>query len=151
MNYQEFDSFMKDALTELKAKQSYLEREFGLGRYARFFIDYGKEELQFTSDGQRPLAFQFTVVGSHVPEQNSWKWSWANESLPENVRKRASGVRRLYDLTGFDVFKQPAASVDESMAWEFVALSCKILGGLGAYSMPQRNLRAYVLLDSKSA
>ena len=147
MTDQEFDVLLKGALEELKGKQHYLESEFGLGRYAGFTIDYEKEELQFTSDGQPPLSFEFTAVGSHVSEKNIWRWSWANESLPESVRKKASGVKRLFDLTGFDLFRQADASVDEAMAWEFVALSCKILSAMGAYSMPQRNLRAYVLLD----
>jgi hypothetical protein len=148
MTDQEFESYLQDALANLKTKQNYLESEFGLGHYERFFIDYEKEELQFSDDGQVILAFEFTAVGSHVSEKNSWRWAWANSSLPETVRKKAIGVQRLFDLTGFDVFKNPVASVDEAMAWEFVALSCKMLDGLGAYSMRQQNLQTYIILNA---
>jgi len=147
MTDEEFDDFLATALKELQHKQDYLEKEFGLGRYERFFVDYETEELQFFTDDRVMLAFSIIPVGSHVATKDSWRWSWANTSLPEKVRRNAARVRQLRDLTGLDLFHQADLSVDESMAWEFVALSAKALGALGAYSMPQRELRAYVLLD----
>lgn len=146
----EFDAYLATALDELKKKQNYLETEFGLGRYERFFMDYEKLELQFLSGDQVTLAFAITPVGSHVPEKNSWRWSWGNASLPEHVRQKAATVQKLYDISRLDVFKQPTAAIDEAMAWEFVALSAKAVGAMGVYSMPQRNLRAYVLIDSRT-
>ena len=151
MTDKEFDAFLATALAELKAKQNHLEREYGLGRYARFYVDYERGELQFLSEDRIVVSFAITPVGSHVPAKKSWRWSWANTSLPDSVRRKAVGVQRLFDLTGFDVFRQSDVSVDESMAWEFVALSAKILGSLGAYSMPQQDMRAYVLLDAITA
>jgi len=148
MTDQEFDTLLVNAVAELKAKQHYLDVEFGLGRFERFFIDYETGELQFFDASKMVLAFTFTAVGSHVPAKKSWRWSWANASLPPNVREKASGARKLFDITGFDVFRQENVSADEAMAWEFVALVCKASGALGGYSMPQRELRAYVLLDS---
>ncbi len=147
MTDQEFETFLAQALAELESKQDYLEQEFGLGSKDRFFVDYEKEHLQFFRNNQVVLTFAITAIGSHVPERSSWRWSWANGSLPEKVRTKAASVQQLYDLTGYDVFRQADAKVDESMAWEFIALSAKALGSLGAYSMPQRNLRVYVLLD----
>jgi hypothetical protein len=148
MTDQEFDAYLGSALAELKSKQRYLETEFGLGRYDRFFVDYEKEELQFFSGDQVTLCFSIIAVGSHVPAKNSWRWSWSNPSLPDSIRKKASAVQQLSEITGFDLFRQPAASVDEAMAWEFVALSCRLFCAMGAYSMPQQHLRAYVLLAS---
>jgi hypothetical protein len=148
MTDSEFDTYLATALDELKKKQDYLEAEFGLGRYERFFVDYEKLELQFLNGEQVALSFAITPVGSHVPEKNSWQWSWGNKSLPEHVRQKAAAAQKLYDISGMDVFKQPTAAIDEAMAWEFVALSAKATGAMGAYSMPQRNLRAYVLIDS---
>lgn len=147
MTDQDFDTFLAQALAELESKQGYLEQEFGLGHYDRFFVDYEKEQLQFLRNGRVALTFDITAVGSYVPEKSSWRWSWANSSLPEKVRAKAAGVQQLYHLTGYEIFRRADAEVDEAMAWEFVALSAKALGSLGAYSMPQRNLRVFVLLD----
>lgn len=148
MTDQEFDAYLATAQGELTAKQSYLEREFGLGRYERFAVDYEKETLRFLNDDRVQVAFSITPLGSHHLAEKSWRWAWANASLPEKMRRKAAHVQRLFDVTGFDLFRQSDVSIDESMAWEFVALSAKILGALGAYSMPQGSLRIYVLLDA---
>lgn len=148
MTDQEFDAFLATAVSELQAKQRYLETEFALGSYERFFVDHERAALQFFRGDQVALSFSITEVGSHVPEKDSWRWAWSNSSLPEEVRIKASAVQRLYDITLFDLFRQPSASVDEAMAWEFVALSCKVLNALGAYSVPHSKLRAYVLIDA---
>jgi len=148
MTDQEFETYLATALAELAAKQSYLEQEFGLGSYERFFVDYEKLELQFLTDDRVVVSFAITPVGSHVPDKQSWRWGWANASFPGRVKEKAARVKGLFDLTGIDLFQQPDVSVDESMAWELVALSAKLLGSMGAYSMPQRSLRAYVLLDA---
>jgi hypothetical protein len=148
MTDQEFDTFLAVATGELNGKQRYLESEFGIGRCERFFIDYEKDELQFFEDGICYVTFSFTAVGTHVPGKRSWRWSWANPSLPESVSQKSGNLKKLFEMTGFEVFRQPDVSADEAMAWGFVALSCKALDTIGAYSMPQRDLRAYVLLDS---
>lgn len=148
MTDKEFEIYLAKALAELKAKQAHLEQEYDLGRLQRFHVDYEKEQLQFFRGERIVAAFAITAVGSHVSDKDSWRWCWANTSLPEKVRRKAEGVKRLYDLTGFDLFKQTDVLADETMAWEFVALSAKVLGALGAYSMPQGNLRTYVLINA---
>lgn len=151
MTDDEFDGYVARAVAELKSKQRFLEAEFGLGRYERYFIDYDKEELQFTSGGRIVLSFAITAVGSYLPGKKSWLWSWANESLPDNVRKKASAVRQLSDLTGVGIFAQRGARIEEATAYELVALSCRLFGALGAYLAPQQDLRTYVLLDRLTA
>ena len=75
------------------------------------------------------------------------RFGWDTRPLLE-VSTMKAGAGKLFDLNGFDAFRQPAASIDEGMAREFTALACKILRAMGAYTMSQRNLRTYFLLDS---
>ena len=48
MTDEEFDAFVADALAELDAKQSALEKAHGLGRHERFDADFERAQ---TADG----------------------------------------------------------------------------------------------------
>jgi hypothetical protein len=143
----EFESYLAERVTELKSKQSYLQSEFGLSSYGRFWVDYEKEELSFLDGDVLKLKFEITEVGSHVAEKESWRWAWANSHLPPHVRKKSEKLRGLTQKTNLEIFSNEHCQIDEAMAWEFAALACDYLGALGVYSVPHKNLKAYVLLD----
>lgn len=143
----EFEIYLAEKVAALKSKQSYLQSEFGLSSYERFWVDYEKEELSFLDGNVLKLKFEITDVGSHVAEKESWKWAWANSHLPPHVRKKAETLKSLTQKTGFQIFSDEHCQIDEAMAWEFVALACDFLSSLGVYSIPQKNLKSYVLLD----
>jgi hypothetical protein len=143
----EFESYLAEKVAALKSKQGYLQSEFGLSSYERFWVDYEKEELSFFDGDVLKLKFEITEVGSHVAEKESWKWAWANSHLPAHVRKKAERLKGLTQKTNLEVFSNETCEIDEPMAWEFAALACDYLGALGVYSIPHKNLRAYVLLD----
>jgi|688.fasta_scaffold484143_2 hypothetical protein len=143
----EFEAYLAKSVANLKAKQSYLQSEFGLTSYARFWVDYEKEELSFLDGDVLQLKFEITDVGSHVTEKNSWKWAWANQHLPEHSRKKSEKLKGLTQKTGLSIFSEEYCQIDEPMAWEFAAFACDFVGALGVYSIPHKNLRAFVLLD----
>ncbi len=143
----EFDSYLAQVVTDLQAKQNYLQSEFGLSTYERFWVDYEKEEISFLDGDVLQLKFSITDIGSHVTEKNSWKWAWANPHLPAHTRANSERLKGLTQKTGFEIFSNENCEVDEPMAWEFAALACDFLASLGVYSIPHKNLRAYVLLD----
>jgi hypothetical protein len=143
----EFETYLADKVAALKSKQSYLQSEFGLSSYERFWVDYEKEELSFLDGNVLKLKFAITDIGSHVAEKESWKWAWANPHLPNHVREKAERLKGLTQKTGFQIFSDAHCQIDEIMAWEFTAVACDFLASLGAYSVPQKNLKSYVLLD----
>jgi hypothetical protein len=143
----EFEAYLAEKVAELKSKQSYLQSEFGLSSYERFWVDYEKEELSFLDGDVLRLKFEITEVGSHVAEKESWKWAWANSHLPSHVRKKSEKLKGLTQKTNLEIFSDEHCHIDEPMAWEFAALACDYLGALGVYSIPHKNLRAFVVLD----
>ena len=143
----EFETYLAAKVAELKSKQSYLQSEFGLSSYECFWVDYEKAELSFLDGDVLKLKFEITDIGSHVAEKESWRWAWANSHLPQHVRKKSEKIKGLTQKTGFQIFSDEHCQIDEAMAWEFTALACDYLGSLGAYCIPHKNLKAYVVLD----
>ena len=146
MTDDEFDEFVAQANAELAQKQATLEKTYGLGRHDRFVVEYDKRRLTFFGK-EGPLVEAVIVpVATHVETQNSLKWSWSSPQLPQAVREDAARVRKLYDLTGYEIFANETAECDASMAWEITAMACKLLSALGAYRVPHANLNAYMLI-----
>jgi hypothetical protein len=85
-------------------------------------------------------------LGSFFTKSGTWQWAWANKSLPPAVRKMAEKVKELYKFTGIDVFKTTTIEIDESMAWELVAMCVSHLDAKGSYAMPAGQLLVFVAI-----
>jgi hypothetical protein len=82
-----------------------------------------------------------------VPEKNHWKWAWANDVYPEWVRRKSESIKQLFEMTGYDVFKNATVSADTNMAWEFLSLACKLLASPSGYTLSSRNVKVYVAFE----
>jgi hypothetical protein len=147
MTDQEFDIYHEEALDEFEVKQGNLQDKYGLGKYERYLVDFETSKIQFLDGDIVKFEATFTVVGSHVPEKNHWKWAWANEVYPEWVRQKSESIKRLFEMTGYDVFKNATVSADTDMAWEFLALACRLLAAPGGYTVSSRNVKAYLAFE----
>lgn len=146
MNDKEFDRFLLTSVKELNKKQDNLIRQRGMGSFDNFEVDLGVDELLFFQEGKPVLRAKIMIVGTHVEEQEDWLWGWANTGLPPDIRKRSEKLKELAKLTGEKNLAAPNLSVDGESAWELLAMSCKHLGALGAYTFPNRDARIYVLI-----
>ena len=139
MNDTEFEEYMRSAMHALVAAQDELQERYGLGAFARWGHDVHAETLQFfDATGRKGLEADVVALGSYASNSGTWKWAWANPSIPEAVREKSSALRALSNLTGMDLFEVEDAFAldDEHMAWEIVAMCVRHLGALGAYRAP---------------
>ena len=136
MNDEEFDLFVQEATDELTDKQKSLEKSYRLGKWADYFYDAPSGELQFKDKSGKVQVRADTVpLGSYSSKSGTWQWAWANKSMPADVRKQAEELKKLFKLTGMEVFKMPAIEVDESMVWELAAMSVSHIDAKGCYHM----------------
>jgi hypothetical protein len=152
MTDSEFDSFVATCNAELEEKQAALEQQFGLGRYARWAYDGTTGLLTFADDrGVTVVRAETTQIGSYSQNTQTWKWAWANASIPDAQRVKSLRLKGLYDLTGIDVFRQESFVADEQMPWEIAAMSVHQLGALGCYRGPAKHLHVFFALDNVTA
>ena len=147
MTDQEFDTYHEEALDEFEVKQGTLQDQYGIGKHERYLIDFETGKMQFLDGDIVKVEATFTVVGSHVPEKNHWKWAWANDVYPEWVRRKSESIKQLFEMTGYDVFKNATVSADTNMAWEFLSLACKLLASPSGYTLSSRNVKVYVAFE----
>jgi len=151
MNDEEFDQFVQEAHEKWDAKQDALTKSFGLGKWTDYAYDAVTGELRFKDNAGKVTVHAKTVpLGSFSSKSSTWQWAWANKSTPPAVRKEAEQLKELYKFTGMDVFKMPTIEIDESMAWELVAMCVSHLDARGSYSMPagqDGKLRVFVAIE----
>ena len=74
-------------------------------------------------------------------------WGWANEAFPAPLRTKASKLKRLEALTGFEMFGNEMAEIDPDMAWEIAAMALNLLGSEGVYRGPAGSTQYFYALD----
>lgn len=136
MNDEEFDVFVQESTDELDRKQKSLEKSHRLGKWAEYFYDTPSGELQFKDkSGKVQVRADTFPLGSYSTNSSTWQWAWANKSTPADVRKRAEELKKLFKLTGMEVFKMPTIEVDDSMVWQLAAMCVSHLDAKGCYHM----------------
>jgi hypothetical protein len=145
----EFDRFVAESMEALERKQAEIGERFGLGSWARWDYDLSTERLRFSdADGECRVEATAIEVGSFSTKSNTWKWAWANQSIPERSRAKSVRLRELFDTTGFEVFQLEAFEADEQMAWELAAMAVAHLSALGCYRGPAGHLHVFLAIES---
>jgi hypothetical protein len=152
MTNEEFDVFVPSCVAELDRKQAVLERQFGLGKHARWAYDGATGLLTF-ADKRNVTVVQAetTQIGTYSLNTQTWRWAWSNPSVPDAQRAKSARLKALYDLTGFDVFRNEGAVVGEHMPWEMAAMSVHQLGAMGCYRGPAKHLHVFFAIERLTA
>lgn len=146
MTDDEFDKYLEESCDELDVKYKHLVDEYGFGSHDNFVVEYENQSLMFFRKEAPVVEANILPVASHIPEKNSLVWFWSNRNLPDHVREQSKAIKKLYDITGFELFNNPSVECDESMAWEIAVMACKCMNAKGVYRIPQGNLNSYVLI-----
>ena len=75
-------------------------------------------------------------------------WAWANEAFPENLRTKSAQLKQLAEITGFDIFHNEMAEVDQDMAWEISSMALSLLSYEGVYRAPANKTQYFYALTN---
>lgn len=149
MNEADFEAFIARCVADAQQKNDALDAKYGLHSFARWDDDRDRQLLTFTNPG-RPDALEAkaTSIGSYSLKTHTWLWAWANSSLTDDARQKASVLKRLADRTGMRIFTDAHVDCDEYLAWELAAAAVDELDSLGCYREPVGHLWIFVSIDS---
>lgn len=147
MNDEEFQEYIDNCFDELERKQQYLIDTFGFGSFDNFEYDFDKEELYLLKNEEVLVKARIVPIGSFNTENGSWMWGWANEAFPVKLRNKSSRLKELETITGFEMFGNEMAEIDEDMAWEIAAMSLNLLGFEGVYRGPGKNTHYFYAME----
>lgn len=147
MNDEEFQEYIDSCFEEMEQKQQHLIDSFGFGSFDRFQHDFEKEEIYLLKDGVAKVKARIIPIGSFNTKSNTWMWGWANEAFPKSLREKASKLKQLEATTGFEMFGNEVAEIDEDMAWEIAAMSLRLLSFEGVYRGPANNTNYFYAME----
>ena len=148
MTNAEFDAFVPASVAELERKQEQLETRYGIGRHARWEYDVDTGMLTFYDRaGTVAARAETTRIGALDERTLTWRWAWADDSVPQGEQEKSARIKALSDLTGRPVFSVESLQVDEKMPWEFTAMAVRILEGKGCYHVPVEDLHVFFAID----
>lgn len=127
-----YKTFAKTCNKELQVLQDVFQKEHDLNRYDNWFYNQITGLLTFSTANEE-LNFKYFSVGSFLEKENTWKWSWDNESIDENVKAQATIIREFGQQSNFEKLTTGYFECDEFEAWEFAAIAAKLTNGIGVY------------------
>ncbi|MCE7072520.1 hypothetical protein LZG74_19540 [Dyadobacter sp. CY327] len=131
MEITDYNAFAGDCIDELKALQDQFKETFDIAQ-ANWFYNQATGLLTFSTDDTE-LNFKYFQVGSFSSKSETWMWSWHNENTLENVKEPTSQIRDFGESFNFAKLTEGHFASDEFEAWEFTAISVKLIKGIGVY------------------
>jgi hypothetical protein len=106
----EFYSVLDEAVAFAREICAASNEEFNLGDWERWEMSQDHQKLTLFSDSSaNRLSFDIQIVGTFSHESGSWKWSWDNPNIDDQLTSDAKTVK-VYGLEhGFDPVRRSVA------------------------------------------
>jgi hypothetical protein len=127
---QRFDELFAQCWEEYLGKQEAFATL--LAQFRRWQYDHETCTLTLKSLLKR-RSFQYTPIGTYLPESRNWCWAWANDALPELARKKSLKIKSLADETQYQIFASPWFELPVDEIDEFCALALHVVKGIGIF------------------
>ena len=147
MTDEDFDNYLNEAIDELDEKHASLISEYDIGGHSEFVVDYEKQLLTFFENEKPFLEAKIIPIAHHDSGSGKFVWFWANQELPEQLRKKGEPIKAIYKITEAEIFVEDSLECGETMVWEIAALVCKGFDSIGVFCVPEDNLNSYVLIE----
>ncbi len=138
MSDAEFADFLNACRSELDLKQKGISEYLGRRPYT-----YDINQGVLTLDGN---AHDIVVVGTYCVSRRTWLWGWANDSYSDAARERSALLKRLRDLTGFQVFADDGLMATASDAQNLVAIAVHYLAAEGYWQEDFTDLQVFLAI-----
>ena len=134
-DHPEFGELLAASMAGLKLLTSAHQNTWHFGEEESwdFSQDTGELVLTFPDKIVRAKA---QIVGSYDSQAGTWMWSWANQSISENLTHDSIQVRQYGQEHCLRRLTEPSWSGEEIDGWQMTALACRLCESNGAYRGP---------------
>ena len=112
---------LDSAVPFLESQQEILRRDFKLSEHERWDWDQDRTQLIFSNEGQVAVVCDIAFVGSFSSADKTWMWSWANDSLAENVKAPMRELCEFGEERGFEKLAGAYWDGTETDGWRMTA------------------------------
>ncbi|KFC19923.1 DUF6882 domain-containing protein [Chryseobacterium sp. FH1] len=142
----DYKNFAQSELDRLIPIQNRFKEEFDIDSYANWFYDGESAILRLYNSDDDEIFFKYIPIGTFSLSQKTWMWSWFNNYLNEKNKIETLKIKQFGEENQFEKLTTGTFTSDEFDGWEFLAISQKLLAGIGVYKINGDNLEHFLLL-----
>ncbi|MFC8226055.1 DUF6882 domain-containing protein [Streptomyces sp. NPDC057287] len=129
-----------------RARQALMVERFGLSGDVRYDWSMDDARITWSRHGKVFLTGRLTVIGSVSAAQQTWLWSWANESLPHAALGDIERVRRFGEENGFPVLPWPGFAYDPELVAEARMVAASVLDAEGLWAESMDDVQLHFMI-----
>ncbi|MFF3849089.1 DUF6882 domain-containing protein [Streptomyces sp. NPDC002328] len=142
----EWEEVVHTARERARARQSLMVERFGLSGDVQYQWSLDDAQFTWSRDGKVFLTGRLTLIGSVSVSQQSWLWSWANDSLPRAAVGDMEQVRRFGESSDFPVLPWPGFEYDPALVAEARVVAASVLDADGLWTDTVGDVQLHFLL-----
>ncbi|MDQ3798594.1 MAG: hypothetical protein M3384_04020 [Acidobacteriota bacterium] len=129
-----YDKFLDEAAKGFGADAEKLNKQFKLAEYDRWDADQDTGKLIFSDGKGKPKVIaSFQIAGSYSTYSNTWKWSWANDTIDAAMKREMNKIKEFGENNRFRELSTPQWKCAEDYAWTMTAVAGQLTKAKGAY------------------
>jgi hypothetical protein len=132
---QNYRQVVEQSMDELRLKTAAHDAGWRLGE-ADWSVDQDAGMIVFTRSDGVTATSPVQIIGTYNTEDGTWLWGWDHPSVVPALQDHAKQIRAFGEKHGIEKLTTKQLECDESEAWEFAALACKLCNAQGAYRGP---------------
>ena len=107
--------------------------------------NYSHETCILTLQGRwKRQTFDYTPIGTYLPDSQNWCWAWANDALPALAREKSLSIKSLAEQTQYAIFASPWFELPMEEIDEFCALALHAVDGIGIFKAKDESPWTYL-------
>ena len=149
MKVREYNDFAEYELENLMPIQDLFKEKYRIDSFSNWFYDDEFQILRLYNDNEDEIFFKYIPIGTFSLTKETWMWSWFNNYLNEKNKTETLKIKKFGIENDYKKLYEGTFPSDKYDGWEFLAISFKLLNGIGAYNIQTENLNYYLLLTEK--
>ncbi len=142
----DYQKFLDEVARGFGADAEKLNKEYKLGRYDRWDANQDTGKLVFSNKGKPIVIASFQIAGSYSTYSNTWRWSWANDSVDVAMKRDMNKIKEFGEKNQFRELTTPQWKVEAHYAWTMTAVAGHLLKAKGAYRGQNPDGFVYLLI-----
>jgi hypothetical protein len=130
-----FRQLVEQSMEELRLKTTAHDAAWRLGE-ADWSVDQDAGVIVFTRPDGISATCAVQIIGTYNTEDGTWLWGWDHPSVAAPLQDHAKRVKSYGEQHSIAALTTQKLACQESTAWEFAALACKLCSAEGAYRGP---------------
>ena len=141
-----WEAVVSAARERAAARQASMVERFGLSGDVQYRWSLDEARMTWSRGGTVFLAGRITMIGGVSRSEQTWLWSWANDTLPRAVLGEIEQVRRYGEANDFPVLPWKGFAYHPELVAEARAVAAAVLDAEGLWTETTDNMQLHFLL-----